>query len=143
MKSPARRDARPESTTTDRRDDASVRYYQHAEYLANERTHLAYLRTALALISLGILMNRVSQYFLIGEQLERSRPLLLLRGTAQLGVGMVVYGFGLLVLALHRYLRVERAIDRFDYRSQRRFVEGLTLGTVFAAGLSVIWLFLR
>jgi uncharacterized membrane protein YidH (DUF202 family) len=56
---------------------------------------------------------------------------------------MVLYGFGLLVLALYRYLRVERAIDRLDYHPQRRFVEGLTLGTLFAAGLSVIWLFLR
>jgi putative membrane protein len=143
MKSPARRDARPETIATDRRDDASIRYYQHAEYLANERTHLEYMRTAVALISLGILMNRVSQYLLIGEQLERARPLSLLRNTAQLGIGMVLYGFALLVLALYRYLRVERSIDRFDYRPQRRFVEGLTLGTVFAAGLSVIWLFLR
>jgi putative membrane protein len=143
MNAPARRDARPETTTTDRRDDASIRHYQHAEYLANERTHLAYLRTAVALISLGITMNRVSQYFLISEQLERSRPLALLRNTAQLGLGMVLYGFGLMVLALHRYLRVEREIDQFDYQPQRRFVKGLTLGTLFAAGLSMIWLFLR
>jgi len=143
MKAPARLDARPEIPTADRRDDASIRHYQHTEYLANERTHLAYLRTALALITLGITMNRVSQYFFFGEQLERSRPLSLLRNTAQLGLGMVLYGFGLVVLALYRYLRVERAIDHYDYRSQRRFVEGLTLATVFAAGLSVIWLFLR
>ena len=143
MKAPTRRDARPEATATDQRDDASIRHYQHTEYLSNERTHLAYLRTALALVTLGITMNRVSEYFLVDQQLERLRPLSLLRNTAQLGIGMVLYGFGLMVLALHRYLRVERAIDRFDYRPQRRFVEGLTLATVFAAGLSVIWLFLR
>ena len=127
----------------DRRDAASIRHYQNAEHMANERTHLAYLRTAIALVSLGITMNRFSLYLLQNGQLEPSHPLGLLRGTAQIGLGMVLFGFLVMVVALHRYLRVERAIDSFDYQPQRRLIEGLTLTAVLGGALSIIWMFLR
>jgi hypothetical protein len=40
-------------------------------------------------------------------------------------------------------LRVDRAIDRLDYTPERFFVKGLTLSSLFAGALSIIWLFLR
>jgi uncharacterized membrane protein YidH (DUF202 family) len=56
---------------------------------------------------------------------------------------MVLYGFLLVVLAIHRYLRVDRAIDRLEYKPQGFLVEGLTLTALFAGALSIIWMFLR
>ena len=42
----------------DRRELVSISHYHNAEHRANERTHLAYMRTAIAVISLGTTMNR-------------------------------------------------------------------------------------
>ncbi|HEY2379268.1 MAG TPA: DUF202 domain-containing protein [Gemmatimonadaceae bacterium] len=126
------------------RKDPSIRHYQASEHLSNERTHLAYVRTAISLISLGITVNRFSIYLIEngGPDADR-RPLGLLRDTKQIGLGMVLFGFLLMVLSLHRYLRVDRAIDRLDYKPERFFVEGLTLSALFIGALSIIWLFLR
>ncbi len=128
----------------DARKDPSIRHYQASEHLSNERTHLSYIRTAIFLVSLGIALNRFSLYLIESEGPDTGRrPVGLLRDTKQIGIGMVLYGFLLVVLALHRYLRVDRAIDRLDYKPQRFLVEGLTLTSLFAGALSVIWMFLR
>lgn len=71
----------------DRRELLSINHYHNAEHLANERTHLAYMRTAIAVISLGITMNRFSRYLTETEHIERSGPLDLLRSTSQIGLG--------------------------------------------------------
>ncbi|HEX4467899.1 MAG TPA: DUF202 domain-containing protein [Gemmatimonadaceae bacterium] len=126
------------------RKDPSIRHYQASEHLSNERTHLSYIRTAIFLVSLGITLNRFSLYLIEGAGPDAARrPMGLLRDTKQIGMGMVLYGFLLVVLALHRYLRVDRAIDRLDYKPQRFLVEGLTLTSLFVGALSVIWMFLR
>jgi uncharacterized membrane protein YidH (DUF202 family) len=87
-------------------------------------------------------VNRFSVYLIDSGDADL-RPVGLLRDTKQIGVGMVLYGFLLMVLALHRYLRVDRAIDRLDYKPQRFLVEGLTLTSLFVGALSIIWIFLR
>ena len=95
------------------------------------------------LVSLGITLNRYCLYLIesAGPDTGR-RPVGLPRDTKQSAIGMVLYGFVLLVLALHR-LRVDRAIDRLDYKPQRFLVEGLTLTSLFAGALSIIWMVLR
>ena len=126
----------------DRRELLSISHYHNAEHLANERTHLAYMRTAIAVISLGITMNRFSRYLSESEGVERSRPLGLLRSTSQIGLGMVLFGCLWMALALHRYRQVEQAIDNGDFQSQRRLIEWLTLIALLGAALGIIWMFL-
>lgn len=122
----------------------SLRHYQNAEHLANERTHVAYVGTAIFLLSLGAIVNRFSLFVMEHDRLaDFPNQGRLVHDTTQIGLGMVLFGFTLLVLALHRYLRVERAIDRLDYRPQRRLIAGITLSALFAGTLAVIWLFLR
>ena len=126
------------------RNDPSIRHFVTSEHLANERTHISYMTTAISLVSLGITVNRFSIY-LVQTRAEDAdiRPLAVLRDTKQIGVGMVLFGFLLLILSLHRYLRVDRAIDRLDYHPERRLVEGLTLTSLLAGALGIIWIFLR
>jgi putative membrane protein len=115
-----------------------------AEHLANERTHLAYVRTAVSLISLGITVNRFSLYLLQRDELPR-RPdrLALLGGTASAGLGMVIYALVLMLLALHRYRAVEQAIDSGRYHSDRWLVMVLTLSVAAAAAAGILWMFQR
>lgn len=118
---------------------------QHAsEHLANERTHLAYLRTAFSLISLGITVNRFSLYLMQQNELpSTSRRGHLLAGTEQVGLGMVLFGFAFMALALYRYHTVEEEIKRDDYRPNRKMVELLTVAALIGAAVSIIWLFRR
>ncbi|HKN66046.1 MAG TPA: DUF202 domain-containing protein [Gemmatimonadaceae bacterium] len=122
----------------------SIRHYQNAEHLSNERTHLAYMRTAISLVSLGITINRFSLYLMETPAVDQSvRAARLLHNAEQVGAGMVLYGFLLMVLSYHRYQRVDAAIDALDYHPQHRTVGIVTLTAMFMGALSLIWIFLR
>lgn len=135
----------PQGTRTlarDRQSSASTRHHQLSEHLANERTHLAYVRTAIALITLGITVNRFSIFLIEHERLDMTRrPLGILNGTKYAGFGMVVYGLLVMVLALRRYHTVDRAIERLDYRSDHLTVEVLTVTALVGAAAAILWMF--
>ena len=81
------------------------------EYLANERTFLAWIRTSIAVISLGFVLARFRLWLdeLASEMVRIPiRP----RGVS-LPMGEALMGFGglLAILAAWRYLAVNRAID--------------------------------
>jgi putative membrane protein len=114
-----------------------------SEHLANERTHLAWVRTAIALISFGITINRFSLYLIETRRLPEPRqaqaPLLDL---GELGVGLALFGMGLLGWAGYRYERVDRAIDRGIYHPARRAMRVITL-VVLALGAGMLFLLFR
>jgi putative membrane protein len=87
------------------------------DHLANERTFLAYLRTSLSLLSIGISINRFSLYLLeksIGPAGSGERATLV--GAEQLGVGMVVIGLVVLVYGIIRFSQMNREIEAQTYR---------------------------
>lgn len=113
-------------------------------HLANERTHLAYLRTSVSLISFGITVNRFSLYLLQQRALEPGHgSRVLLRNTERVGFGMVVLGLALVVVATWRYVHVARQIARGAF-VPNHVVPLLVSLALFGFGvLSVIWLFIR
>jgi putative membrane protein len=121
---------------------ADERFKRTSDHLANERTHLAYMRTAIALISLGITVNRFSLYL---QQQDAAPPrpgrIDFLAGTASAGFGMVVYALVLMLLALHRYRSVDEAIDSGVYHPDRPIVELLTVSVVIGAAAGILWMF--
>ncbi|MBV8171023.1 MAG: DUF202 domain-containing protein [Candidatus Eremiobacteraeota bacterium] len=114
------------------------------EYLANERTYLAYLRTALALLSLGISVNRFSLFLLERNRIpETSTSGQTLVGAEQLGIGMAVIGLLLLVWGTVHYAIVYRQIASQSFRPNILSVWVLS-GIVFVAALvGFAWLFTR
>ncbi|MGH9836390.1 MAG: YidH family protein [Blastocatellia bacterium] len=129
---------------TDETSDAGLRRFHVSEHLANERTHLAYIRTAIALISFGITINRFSLYLLQSQVLpeERARHGML-RDAENVGFGMVLTGLGLIALAMIRFLRVDKEIDRGEFRTNRVMVWILSAAALIIGAFSVIWLFRR
>ena len=114
-----------------------------SEHLANERTYLAYLRTAVSLMSFGIAINRFSMY------LEQSHdtpngPRLggKLVSSEELGIGMVFLGLALLVWAAIHYDMVLRRIEEQDFRARPRPIYILTALVLISGISSVVWLFL-
>jgi putative membrane protein len=105
------------------------------EYLANERTFLAWIRTSVAVVSLGFVLARFSVW-LREFAIQRQPPVPVHRGGISLpiGVGMMVFGGLLAVLAAWRYHVVNRDIERGRVRADRGLV---ILVTVMVALLSV------
>lgn len=113
-----------------------------SDHLANERTHLAYVRTAISLVSLGITVNRFSLYLQQHETLSREPGHVeVLGGAARAGLGMVIYGLMLMLLALHRFYAVENAIDTGRIRPGRPLVTFVTVSVVIAAAAAILWMF--
>jgi putative membrane protein len=113
-----------------------------SEHLANERTYLAYLRTAVSLISFGITVNRFSLFLLQSKEApEKVVQRFDLVGVSRIGFGMVVFGLGLMLWAAAHSAKVSRGIDRGDYRPNQLSIWVITLGVILGGGISLIWLF--
>jgi putative membrane protein len=112
-------------------------------HLANERTYLAYLRTAVSLMSFGIAINRFGIFLETSDRTPKL-PRLVAHAvsTEDLGIGMVLIGMVLLLWAAIHYLLILRQIDRQDFRPRPRSILILTtLVLVFGLG-GVFWLFI-
>ncbi|HEY3202393.1 MAG TPA: DUF202 domain-containing protein [Thermoanaerobaculia bacterium] len=106
-----------------------------AEYLANERTFLAWIRTSIAVISLGFLVARFSLWLreLSGQMSRVPMPA---RGVSvPMGEAMMVFGGLLAVIAAWRYHVVNRAIEQDRVKPDRWLI---ILITVSVAVLAVV-----
>jgi putative membrane protein len=90
----------------DRDEPARVRREAEIrDHLANERTLLAWQRTALAVIGIGFLVDR----FALGSAAQTQAGSLL-------GTALIVLGAGVALLGAYRFMRTEREIDTHTYR---------------------------
>ena len=107
-------------------------------HMANERTFLAWIRTGLALMAFGFVVERFSLFMRqLSYIISQGRPggqAELPHATGYSGVlGIVLVGLGALMgfLAFIRYKNIERQIDSETYRPS--FLLDLLLVTVIAA----------
>jgi putative membrane protein len=104
------------------------------ELLANERTFLAWLRTGIAVMSLGFVVARFGLW--LRELALQINPHVALRHTGlSLPLGEVMIGFGALLtlVAAWRYHVVNRAIERGEIKSDPRMVSLVTIVVVISA----------
>jgi len=113
------------------------------EYLANERTFLAWVRTSIAVISLGFVVAKFGLW--LHEISARVDPQALTRGTgASLPVGVAIMMFGgvLALLAAGRFHVVNKAIDKGEVQIDHRLVMVVTLGMTALAGGMIAYIVL-
>lgn len=100
------------------------------DHLANERTYLAWMRTAIALIGFGIVIVRL-----------RASGLPLSRGPVhgwELGLVFCAAGLASVVGATLHYFHIQDAIENQNYQPERRWI--LVCSTfVVLLGAGVIW----
>ena len=79
------------------------------DHLANERTFLAWTRTAITVMALGFVVAKFG--ILLREIGGASVHLLTVRAGAVVGILLVLTGLVLLAMALRRFLGLRRAIE--------------------------------
>jgi putative membrane protein len=119
------------------------------EHQANERTFLAWLRTAIALIAFGLTIARFG-YLLYELQasVQSTTPTARifqnpLASSQVLGTGLISIGIIVIVFAVWQYNRVFWQIERADYKPSRLTI-WITAGLVVLLGiLSLPFVFWR
>ena len=104
------------------------------EYLANERTFLAWLRTCIALMGLGFVVARFSlflrEFGIIAKSQAMPTNIETHGFSTWLGVSMIGLGILLLIYSLANYLKAQKAIDTGTYTPRHNIMYFATIGLV-------------
>ena len=112
-----------------------------SELLANERTFLAWVRTSIAVMSLGFVVARFGLW--LRELAGKMNPPSHLESSGvslPLGAGMIAFGALLTVLAGWRYHVVNRAIRRGEIKADPRLVGIVTAAIVVLAVAIIVYM---
>lgn len=111
------------------------------DHLANERTFLAWIRTSIAILSLGFVIAKFDFWL---RQLSRNiapgTPLPHLGASMPMGIGMAAVGGLLGVFAAWRYYRVGKAIARGETVADHGMVLWVTSLVVLLAVAMIVYL---
>lgn len=111
------------------------------EHLANERTFLAWIRTAIAVMTLGVAINRFALFLMEIHQVLPEVRHLANRHIEKLGIGLVVLGIVMLTGATWHYLHVGRTIESETYRPASRTMVATAIVVMLMGGSALVWLF--
>jgi len=111
--------------------------HRASEHLDNERTFLAWVRTNIALISLGFVVARLSPTLSAAGAADASR---ILSRTQPVGIVLIVFGALVTVLAALRYDQVNRQIEAGLIKPDRALVWIVTLIIAFLSAAAVAYM---
>ncbi|MBW2507617.1 MAG: DUF202 domain-containing protein [Deltaproteobacteria bacterium] len=99
------------------------------DHLANERTFLAWVRTALGLVGLGVLLER------LGAGSDQTIAV-------AAGVGFISFGGLTMIYSVSRYVRVARNLERGMFPVALRGPVFIALGALLVAGGALVYVLL-
>jgi putative membrane protein len=112
---------------------------QATEFLANERTFLAWIRTSVAIISLGFVIAKFRIWLQdIGKAESASAPSPKLGESFAIGIGMMALGGLLTVLAAWRYHAVNRQIENGKVTADRGLIAFVTILVAVLAAVMIV-----
>ncbi|MGI0045946.1 MAG: YidH family protein [Nitrosotalea sp.] len=116
------------------------------EYLANERTFLAWLRTCIALIGLGFVVARFSlflrEFVIITKNQAIPTNLPTQSSSTILGISMIGLGILLLIYSFVNYLKAQKAIEAGVYVPKHNIMYLATIGLVVFGVIVISYLVL-
>ena len=107
-----------------------------SEHLANERTFLAWVRTTIALISLGFVLARIGPWL---SESGTHAPHLITKAWP-VGMGLVIFGALLTMLAAWRYDAVNREIEAGRVKTDRALVWSVTIAIMLLSGVLILYM---
>ena len=102
-----------------------------ADYLSNERTFSAWIRTSIAVLGLGFIVAKFG--FWLHELALRSNPQIPGQTTGMAlptGIGIIIFGGMLALIAARRYSQVNQAIEQGKFPLRRGIVSIMTIGVI-------------
>lgn len=115
---------------------------QHvSEHLANERTILAWIRTAISVMTLGVAINRFSLFLVEFSTVVPGGRTANIHA-AELGIGLVALGIVVMIGATLHYMHVAKTIDEESYHPARWVIVLTSLAVLTMGGTSLVWLLL-
>lgn len=113
-----------------------------SDHLANERTFLAWIRTGLATITFGFVVARFGLF--LREIGIHTQTVISSQNhfSSLIGIALVLLGVGMIVMALHNFFQVRRAIDADQFRPTTLSLCVLTILSVAIGLLLALYLFL-
>lgn len=99
------------------------------DHLANERTFLAWVRTALGLVGLGVILERLG----VGNEHAIA---------VAAGIGFISFGGLTLIYAVSRYLWVAKNLERGMFPVAIRGPIVITFGALLVAGGALVYVLL-
>ena len=99
------------------------------DHLANERTFLAWVRTALGLVGLGVLLER------LGAGSDQAIAM-------AAGIGFISFGSLSMIYAVSRYLWVAKNLKRGLFPVAIRGPIAIAFGTLLVAGGAMVYVLL-
>ena len=125
-------------TMTERRRHHEIpEEHRAAQHLDNERTFLAWVRTNVALISLGFVLARLSPSLTAAGAINAGR---IAAKTVPLGIVLVVFGALVTLLAAWRYDSVNRQIEAGFVKTDRTLVWFIALAIVLLSAAAVTYM---
>lgn len=112
---------------------------KRTEHLAVERTFLAWVRTSIAIISLGFVVAKFGVW--LRELASRLDPQMQVHSAGMslpMGIGMMAFGGILTVLAAWHCHVVHRAIERGEVRANRGLIVAVTVAVAVLAVLLIV-----
>jgi putative membrane protein len=110
-----------------------------SEHLANERTILAWVRTAIAIMTLGIAINRFSLFLVEFARLVPGGRVVNTHAE-EIGIGLVIVGVIVMLGGIWHYLDVAKAIDDGNSQPSRLRIVLPALIVVLIGATSLVWL---
>lgn len=107
------------------------------DHLANERTYLAWMRTGVATMGLGVVIAKLK--YLLGSTYPQSSGVV---HAANIGVFFALIGIATIVMSVYFFLQTRNEIRSGSYRSRLRFVLLLASLTGFL-GVVILWYLLQ
>lgn len=116
---------------------------QASEYLANERTFLAWVRTSITIISFGFIVAKFNVWLheIVGNANPRTN-MRMVNSSLPIGVAMMVLGGILAVLAAWRYNVTLINIERGRVKADRGLIILVTALIVVLVAATIIYVFL-
>jgi putative membrane protein len=113
------------------------------EYLANERTFLAWVRKSISIVGLGFVVAKFGVW--MRELVVRLAPGTHIPSTGlsmPIGISMMAFGGLLVMLASWHYHLVNKAIDDGNVTPNRGLVVAVTIAVVLLAVLTIVYMVL-
>jgi len=118
------------------------RKYNRRVHLANERTFLAWIRTSIAIMAFGFIVEKFALFLKQIHVFFGKEPQLSTHGySSYLGIFLIILGASMGVLSFIRYKKVEKQIDEDIYEPSLILDLLLILSLIAVAMFLIIYLF--